>query len=99
MWKFLIGLMDKELLQEALRNLIRQGFTVIILVAGLVFLWDRIIQVEQRRETEYEVLKKEVKACQDALIEMYRKDREENIEVLREATDVMRELKNEIKRK
>lgn len=90
---------DKETLREALRNVVKQGFTVMILVAGILWLTDRMIAMEERRDQEYQQLKTEVNQCRDELIEMYRKDRQETLQIIRENTKVMSELKNEISKR
>jgi len=98
MWtKIVTYLINQGLLKGIADNIVKQGFSLLLLVAAVYWL-NRENQL-MRAEFKQELMetRAEIKQCQDQVLEYYRTDRKETDAVINKASDIMERLEHKLK--
>lgn len=93
MWQSIVAfLASSKVLSTLLDNIIKQGFTVMLLIAALVWMRWEIQQLKY----DLKDTKVQVEQCNQSMITYYREDRVRTEQILHEATDIMKKLSKKL---
>lgn len=93
MWQWLI---KTELAIKVADNIIKQGFSIMLLLIGLywVLTENQNMRYEmQRRDAE---LRMEINACQNQILQYYKEDKKQTDRVIENATKVMERIERRL---
>lgn len=93
MWQSIAAfLASSKVLSTLLENIIKQGFSVLLLVAGMLWMRGEIQLVKK----ELEMTKVKVEQCHSDMLTYYKEDRVRTERVLQDATEIMQKLSRKL---
>lgn len=87
--------MSSKVLSTILDNILKQGFSVLLLIAAVAWMRGEIEIVKK----ELEATKQKVENCNADMLTYYKEDRVRTEKILIEATDIMHELSRKLDEK
>jgi hypothetical protein len=93
-WQWLI---QQGLIKTVADNVIRQGFSILLLIAAIWILSQQYISERDARVRAIEQLRVEIQECQNQILQYYREDRQKSDEIIMQATRVMERLEQRLK--
>lgn len=93
MWQSIVAfLASSKVLSMLLENIIKQGFSVLLLVAAVLWMRGEIELVKK----ELELTKQKVEQCNADMLTYYKEDRVRTEMILIQATDIMKQLNRKL---
>lgn len=93
MWQSIVAfLASSKVLAMLLENIIKQGFSVLLLVAAVLWMRGEIQLVKK----ELELTKMKVEQCNTDMLTYYKEDRVRTEQILQEATHIMQQLSRKL---
>lgn len=93
MWQSIVAfLASSKVLAMLLENIIKQGFSVLLLVAAVLWMRGEIQLVKK----ELELTKMKVEQCNTDMLTYYKEDRVRTEMILQQATDIMKQLSRKL---